>query len=743
MEHGRSLTPGTVVAGRWRVMRSLSAGGFGVTYEAQALDTRERVALKEYMPDGMCMRDAGSGNVTVLPGDAGTPFAGGLGSFVKEAEALSRLRHPSIVRVTGLVEANRTAYMALQFIDGVTLDGWLAHLGRRPTQAELDRLLWPLLGALIQVHSTGMLHRDIKPANIMVRRDGGPVLIDFGASKRLLTSLSVHAGRAGPGQPTLNFVTPAYAAPEQLDVPASEEERREIEARLGPWTDVFAFGAMLYQIVTDRLPLAANLREHRAQRDDRDPYERLAEMPRGTVQAGSERPWNLLEPDWRPEFLAAIDKALSLRRSDRPQSAVEFRTALGVPEPQSSPRGQTRGSDPASPPAFPTAQAAKRSLAAPLAAAAVVMALLAGGLWWWQEVRGARDITAGAGGSQVSDAEAKRKKAEQEAHLKEEADRRAREQAEQQRRQQADPVAALVPGSGQSARDRLADGRDCPFCPEMVVVPAGTFRMGSPDGSGGLNGTKAEEGRDGDEGPVREVTIRQAFAVGRTHVTRGEFAVFMRESGHQIPKGCVTGTGSTWEQQADASWQAPGFAQDDSHPVVCINWDDANAYAKWLSGRTVKTYRLLKEAEMEYAIRGVTRASDPHPRYWFGNEAKDLCAHANGADQTFNAADPNVAPCRDGFTHTAPIANFKPNAFGLYHATGNAWSWTEDCWIDNYRNAPSDERARTAACTEGSRRVVRGGSWSYYPQVLRSAYRVRSTTDDRVNDLSLRVGRTF
>jgi len=110
--------------------------------------------------------------------------------------------------------------------------------------------------------------------------------------------------------------------------------------------------------------------------------------------------------------------------------------------------------------------------------------------------------------------------------------------------------------------------------------------------------------------------------------------------------------------------------------VVCVNWEDAKAYAAWLSGKTGKSYRLLSEAEAEYVIRGITRPSDPHPRWWFGNDAKDLCANANGADQTaakqFNWDLKTVAPCPDGFAYTSPVASFRPNAFGIYDAAGNA-----------------------------------------------------------------------
>lgn len=317
MHDSRGMKLGTTVAGQWRIERMLASGGFGITYDARTITDGARVALKEYMPRDMCTRDPGTGIVTRFP-DKGALFQGGLDSFMKEAEALSRLNHASVVKVNGYREANGTAYMALEFIEGDTLGHWLDKLGRRPTQQDLDNLLWPLLGALIQVHSTQMVHRDIKPPNIMVRADGTPVLIDFGAVKRIISSQTVK------GQPTLGFLSLGYAAPEQQVEPRTKEEAREAEARLGPWTDIFALATTIYEMITGRLPPAP------VSRSADDHFQPLSRMARGIVVP---RPWNVLEPGWRPEFLAAVDQALSLRRSERPQSAVEFRTALGVTAP--------------------------------------------------------------------------------------------------------------------------------------------------------------------------------------------------------------------------------------------------------------------------------------------------------------------------------------------------------------------------------------------------------------------------
>jgi len=264
----------------------------------------------------------------------------------------------------------------------------------------------------------------------------------------------------------------------------------------------------------------------------------------------------------------------------------------------------------------------------------------------------------------------------------------------------------------------------------MIVVPAGHFKMGSP---------ASEEGRFNDESPRHEVTIGKAFAVGRFAVTRGEFATFANETNHRTDGGCYAWTGSEWQQQTDKSWRSPGFAQDDRHPVVRVNWDDAKAYTAWLSKNTARAYRLLSEAEREYAARGGTTT-----RYGFGNDAKSICHFGNGADQTAKKRIPGVdkwsiADCDDGYAYPAPVGQFAANPFAIHDVHGNAWDWTEDFWHENYEEAPTDGSAgKSGDC---SRRVGRGGSWGSNPRSLRSAYRHGRNTDLRGDTQGFRVAR--
>lgn len=271
--------------------------------------------------------------------------------------------------------------------------------------------------------------------------------------------------------------------------------------------------------------------------------------------------------------------------------------------------------------------------------------------------------------------------------------------------------------------------RDCKSCPEMVVIRSGKFDMGSPD---------SEDGRGDDEGPVNHVSVA-AFALGKTEITRGQFAEFVKQSGYITGDKCWTlENGSYGERKGN--WREPGFPQNDRHPVTCINWNDADAYAKWLSNKTGKIYRLPTEAEWEYAARGNTKTT----RYWGDNPDK-ACRYANGADNTahariFGARSWSIHHCTDHFAYTAPAGRFKPNAFGLYDMLGNVWEWTEDNYHDSYRDAPAVGSAWLGGDTK---RVLRGGSWNNPPRDLRAAVRFGNKPDIRFNSFGFRVARSF
>lgn len=279
-----------------------------------------------------------------------------------------------------------------------------------------------------------------------------------------------------------------------------------------------------------------------------------------------------------------------------------------------------------------------------------------------------------------------------------------------------------VPGGQQEIWDDVA-------APHLTVIPAGEFTMGSPT---------SEPGREDRENPRHRVRIAYPLAVSITPVTVMEFAMFVAETGYESERRCQTFIDDKWDNMLGCSWRNPGFKQTDDSPVVTINWHDAQAYLGWLSKRTGKRYRMLSEAEYEYAARAGTTTA-----YWWGDDAVEACKHANGADLDAKA-QPNfgewrVNDCHDGFVHTAPVTAFKANPFELLGMTGNTWSWVADCWNDSYYNAPADGSPNLAGiCTQ---RMVRGGAWAEQPQVLRSAKRGWNYAHIRFAMNGLRVAR--
>jgi formylglycine-generating enzyme required for sulfatase activity len=278
--------------------------------------------------------------------------------------------------------------------------------------------------------------------------------------------------------------------------------------------------------------------------------------------------------------------------------------------------------------------------------------------------------------------------------------------------------------------------RECAGCPEMVVVPAGSFTMGSPESDTGPR-------REISERPQHVVTIGRPFAVGKLLVTVDQFAAFVEETGYDAGAWCFDAS----SPHADYSWRNPGFAQEGSHPAVCLSWNNAKAYADWLAKKTGKPYRMLTEAEWEYAARGRTSPGD-YPRFWFGDDEKELCRYGNGFDQKARDSLEGLegvaaAPCNDGYAYTSPAGHYAPNPFGLYDMLGNVRQWTADCWHDTYKGAPADGSAwTTGSCSVG--RVVRGGSWRNGTDALRPAWRSwGSGSNQRYDQTGLRVARTL
>jgi len=299
------------------------------------------------------------------------------------------------------------------------------------------------------------------------------------------------------------------------------------------------------------------------------------------------------------------------------------------------------------------------------------------------------------------------------------------------------PAAAPVVATGRNPGEVF---KDCADCPEMVVVGAGSFSMGSPKG-------EPDSGRN--EGPQRTVTIARPFALGRYEVTVDEFKRFVAAGSYVteaernvVVTGCVAWSDSDGksEWRGGHSWRSPGFDQTDRHPVVCVSWNDAQAYVQWLGRQTGQTYRLPSEAEWEYAARAGSSTSRP-----WGDGPKDACRHANGADQSRSPSGRTWSvkhECNDGFFFTASVGSYAPNRFGVNDMMGNASEWVQDVLHENYSGAPSDGSVWSVG-GDPKWRMVRGGSWLDYPRDLRSASRYGYGPYDRRDSLGFRIARTL
>ena len=764
-DHKQALPPGFRL-GSYRVVRVLGAGGFGVTYLCEHGGLGVTVAVKEYLPNDIAVR---SGNAVAPKSTADREgYRWGLSRFLGEARTLARFEHRNVVRVRDYFEANGTAYIVMDYEDGEPLDQVLERTGTL-TEAQIKRVLLPIVEGLQQMHAAGFLHRDVKPANIFIRRsDESPVLLDFGSARQALGRLS---------RSVTAIASSGYSPPEQYESNGGQ----------GPWTDIYALSALCYRAITGIAPVEATRRQSRLLRDEDDPLPRLAEIARGRCSQA---------------FLAAVDRGLRVVEGERQGSLDEWWAelegrAIGQATSHLVPPSR-RGRKVVHQDPKPLAENQAEKVPAPrrrsrgawllcgmaVAVSAFLYFAIVEGVTVsvaspepapgpgmdpegeeWRIVRDSGNLLtvrsflerhpsgrySGAARALLEQLEGapftiRTQPAEAQVRLLGHSEpyragmRLPAGEYEVEARAEGYTTATEIVAHGSSstvrqialrkagpkAGDRF---RDCAECPEMVVIPAGSYQMGSPS---------YEQGRQDTEGPVHEVTIAAPFAIGRYEVTVAEFGRFVDETGYSAGSSCWT-IEDQLDYRADRGWRNPGFDQSGRHPVTCVSWNDAQAYAAWLSQETGEEYRLPSESEWEYAARAGTLKARP----WEEDESGQ-CRHANGADASakdrYSSLSRPVA-CRDGHAHTAPVGSFAANGWGLHDMLGNVWEWTEDCWNGSYAGAPSDGSVWEYGNCVG--RVFRGGSWINRPSNLRAALRLGLTTGYRSNSLGFRVARTL
>ena len=430
-----SLKAGQMI-GRYEIVSVLGQGGFGITYRARDVQLGREVAIKEYLPSALAVRQDGS---TVLPRTTkmADDFGWGRDRFVTEGRTLASLhRVPAIVQVFDFLEANGTAYIVMELLSGATLEERISTGGRLKPE-EVDRILWPLLDGLEQVHAAGFLHRDIKPANILLDAAGNPTLIDFGASR---------AAMVGRTAAMTAIFTPGYAAAEQMT-----------SAKQGPWTDIYGLAATIYHAIAGKAPPNAF---DRMLDDGYEPLGKLA--PQG----------------FSPGVLAGVDAGLTVAARDRPQSIAGWRPILGMtaaPEPNATMVMGKRDAAPAArvsvlgpatvSPTAPPPPAAKSRTGMWAGIAALVLLAVGGGGYYAMATRGPDPEMVKARAAAEAAEEGRRKaaaeadklraeKAEQEAKAK--AEQEAKAKAEQDAKAQAD-LAARQKAESDAAKRQIEE----------------------------------------------------------------------------------------------------------------------------------------------------------------------------------------------------------------------------------------------------------------------------------------------
>jgi serine/threonine protein kinase len=308
----------------YRIESVLGKGAFGITYLAHDVNLDRQVAIKEYLPGDFAIRND---DLTVQPTTYGRKedFDWGLKRFVSEAKILTKFEHPNLVRVFNVFEMNNTAYMVMNYEVGKSLQQILKSR-KTLTEAELTKIIIPLLSGLEVMHEKGFVHRDIKPGNIFIRGDGSPVLLDFGSARQ---TRGVRGQETSEAQDTVTtLVSPGYAPIEQYGSKS---------IRQGPWTDIYGLAATLYKAVTGKMPLSAVDRSETIIHDQKDCYIPVSKLAEGRYTG---------------QFLATIDHAMAFKADERPQDVVEWRAEFGIleddiptmPVPESQPDAQP-GSD--------------------------------------------------------------------------------------------------------------------------------------------------------------------------------------------------------------------------------------------------------------------------------------------------------------------------------------------------------------------------------------------------------------
>jgi formylglycine-generating enzyme required for sulfatase activity len=665
---------------RYRLERLIAHGGMGQVWQATDLATQAELGHSAQVA------------LKILPPQL-TQNTAHARLLIEEAARARRLAHEHIVRVYDWAQdpATSSYFIIMECLEGEDLDSLLA---REPALglARSLALLRPVAAALDHAWERHQLvHRDIKPANVFLTRAGDVKLLDFGIAAR------ARGGGGASIEAPASSGTAGYRAPEAGRPDAGATPARAL--------DVHAVAVMLYRMLAGRLPFG---------------LARAADAVPARPAGLNDAQWVALQAGFaagaaaRPASVGALLDSIDTARGPsetelRAQAQAQVQAQVDA-QAQAQADAERRAADELvrkriEAEARAAAQAAQAALRQQQLQQEKLARLAA------EEARRVRkeELRRQLAERRALEAEKARQEAEQAGRKQAQAKAAAaylaqqqRARAEQAARNQAElEVMMPTPASPVAdlegvLRDRFLDGEG--KGPELVLLPTGRFQMGSPDHERKIAmEAGSQKGWLARELPQHWVGIEKPVAMGRYPVTVGEWRAFVRASG--------------WRQSGEVNWEAPGFPQTDAHPVVGVNWYDAQEYLRWLSEATGRHYRLPSEAEWEYACRAGTRTA-----FSFGDTISTSQANYDG-NFTYNGGA--RGEYRRG---TTPAGMFPANPWGLFDMHGNVWEWVQDVVHDNYEGAPLDGSAWEAGGDQ-ARRILRGGSWLYNPRYLRSALR--------------------
>ena len=291
-QNQHSLKSGTLL-NQYKIIRILGAGGFGITYLAEDMQLGMEVVIKEYFPNEFAIRNNDS--TIIAKTSSGSDFSKGKQRFKEEAQILAKFDHPSIVKILGYFEANDTSYFVMKYEEGIDLSQYLKQNGTPLSQEEILSIMMPILEGLKEVHKYNYLHRDIKPGNILLRKNKSPVLIDFGSSKLAMGEAS---------KSITSMLTEGYAPMEQYSTDVKKQ---------GPFSDLYAVGAVIYKMITGDVPPSSQTRSYALLTGEEDTYKSLSSMDL---------------KGYDNSFLEAVDRTLSINAKERPQNVQEFQADI-------------------------------------------------------------------------------------------------------------------------------------------------------------------------------------------------------------------------------------------------------------------------------------------------------------------------------------------------------------------------------------------------------------------------------